>query len=151
MTPEEARQQTIQHIHRVAQLLGVIASEIKRRAVFHDVSKLSAPESEMFAQVTETLKRLTYGSEEYEKQRQQMLGLALGHHYEHNSHHPEHFANGVSGMSLVDLVEMLCDWRAATERHADGDIHKSIEINTERFGLSEQLAQIFKNTVSLLE
>ena len=50
-------------------------------------------------------------------------------------------------MTLVDLVEMLCDWAAATERHADGDIIKSLEINGERFGMTEQLATILENTV----
>ena len=53
----------------------------------------------------------------------------------------------VLGMSLFDLIEMICDWRAATRRHADGDILKSIEINQKRFGYSDELKQIFYNTV----
>lgn len=36
--------------------------------------------------------------------------------------------------------------KAATERHADGDIMKSIEINKGRFELSEQLCNIMRNT-----
>ena len=44
-------------------------------------------------------------------------------------------------------IEMFLDWAAASQRHADGDINKSIEINTERFHLSPQIVQIFKNTV----
>jgi hypothetical protein len=39
------------------------------------------------------------------------------------------------------------DWKAATLRHADGDILKSIEINQKRFGYSDDLKEIFKNTV----
>ena len=46
---------------------------------------------------------------------------------------------------------MICDWYAACKRHADGDIRKSIEINTERFGLSPQLKAILLNTVPLLQ
>jgi hypothetical protein len=42
---------------------------------------------------------------------------------------------------------MLCDWRAAALRHADGDIWKSIEINQKRFGYSDELKEIFKNTL----
>lgn len=42
------------------------------------------------------------------------------------------------------------DWKAATERHADGDILKSLEINRVRFGISDQLAQILQNTVDEL-
>lgn len=59
-----------------------------------------------------------------------------------------HFSRGgVDGMDLMDLAEMLCDWKAATLRHDDGDIMMSIEINTERFGLSPQLVHILRNTV----
>lgn len=54
--------------------------------------------------------------------------------------------NGIAGMTLIDLVEMFCDWAAAVQRHADGDLARSIEINRERFGISDQLAQILENT-----
>ena len=40
----------------------------------------------------------------------------------------EIYANGVAGMDILDLVEMLCDWKAASERTKDGDFQKSIEI-----------------------
>ena len=75
---------------------------------------------------------------------------ALDHHYAANSHHPEHYEKGILGMSLLDLIEMLCDWKAATHRHKDGDIRRSIEINQQRFGYSDSLKQIFLNTVSVL-
>jgi hypothetical protein len=41
---------------------------------------------------------------------------------------------------------MLVDWKAASERHATGDIWTSIEHNRERFGLSDQLVAILRNT-----
>jgi hypothetical protein len=43
---------------------------------------------------------------------------------------------------------MFFDWKAATERHADGDIFKSILINEKRFGISEQLVRIMQNTAA---
>lgn len=52
----------------------------------------------------------------------------------------------INHMTLIDLIEMLCDWVAAVERHADGDIEKSLTINQERFHISPQLQQILKNT-----
>jgi hypothetical protein len=61
-------------------------------------------------------------------------------------HHPEHYSNGIQGMSLLDVIEMLCDWKAATMRHADGDLSKSIEINQKRFGYSDELKSILINT-----
>ena len=49
------------------------------------------------------------------------MGPALQHHYEDNCHHPEHYRNGIHDMNMVDLIEMLCDWRAAIKRyHPDG-------------------------------
>jgi len=58
--------------------------------------------------------------------------------------------SNVNAMNLIDVVEMICDWLAAGKRHADGNIYRSIEINTERFGLSPQLVSILLNTVPLL-
>lgn len=53
----------------------------------------------------------------------------------------------VDSMTLCDLVEMLCDWKAATERNKNGNIRTSIEKNTGRYNMSPQLAQIMQNTV----
>jgi hypothetical protein len=78
------------------------------------------------------------------------MGTALQHHYQVNSHHPEHFENGVNGMSLLDLIEMLADWKAAGMRHANGNITQSLEVNRKRFGMSDQLFEIFQNTVAEL-
>ena len=111
----------------------------------HDNSKLSSPEKELFNEFTPKLAGCTYGSDEY---KQFMVGLkvALDHHYAHNSHHPEHYENGIHGFDLFDLVEMFFDWTAATERHDNGNIYKSIEINKGRFKMDEQLCNIFENT-----
>lgn len=59
----------------------------------------------------------------------------------------EHTYSGVSGMNLVDLLEMWIDWYASSMRHADGDMGKSIDLNEKRFGLDPQLVAIFKNTL----
>lgn len=137
---------TLLHIKRVNQLLMQAAAELLRRAAVHDDSKLQSPEKELFDEFTPKLKGCTYGSEEY-KEFLSGLKVALGHHYKNNSHHPEHYPNGVNGFDLFDLLEMFLDWKAATERHADGDIMKSIEINKTRFNLSDQVCDIFRNTV----
>lgn len=136
---------TLKHIKRVSQLLTEAASELIKRANCHDNSKLESPEKEMFDEYTPKLKGSTYGSDEY-KELLKGLGVALQHHYENNSHHPEHYENGVNGMCLLDVVEMFFDWKAASERHDNGDIYKSIEYNKGRFNLSDQICDIFKNT-----
>ena len=121
-----------------------------RRANVHDNSKLESPEKELFDEFTPKLKGCTYGSEEY-KEYLKELKVALDHHYQNNSHHPEHYENGVNGFDLFDLMEMAMDWCAAVERHDDGDIFKSLEINTERFQLSNQIVCILHNTFKRMQ
>ena len=150
MSDYDSRQDTLEHIEKVRRALWEFTHELQRRADVHDASKLESPEKEAFDEVTPALRGLTYGSDEY-KANIAKLGEALKHHYAVNSHHPEHYPNGVDGMTLVDVVEMFCDWKAATERHADGNLERSIEINRERFQMSEQLAQIFQNTREWIE
>lgn len=137
---------TQEHIHQVKGLLIDIIRRLNERALYHDRSKLQPPEVSIFAEHTPKLKGTTYGSEEYKRYLQEMKP-ALDHHYAVNSHHPEHYPNGINDMSLLDLIEMLADWKAATMRHADGDIGKSLTINQKRFGISDQLAAILANTV----
>ena len=144
-----SKQETLEHIKRVSYYLSEFSKEMLRRGQIHDQSKLESPELEMFDEVTGVLRGLTYGSDEYKKQLTK-LKPALDHHYAHNSHHPEHYTNGIDGFDLFDLVEMFYDWKAASERHANGDIVKSIKINKDRFKMSEQLVNIFNNTAKLL-
>lgn len=140
---------TLKHIKRVSQLLTECSVELIKRANCHDDSKLKSPEKELFDEYTPKLRECTYGSDEY-KEYLKELKVALNHHYKHNSHHPEHYENGVNGFDLFDLIEMFMDWKAATERHEDGDIRKSIKINKERFELSDQICDIFRNTANRL-
>ena len=112
-------------------------------------SKLADPEKTTFDEYTPKLKTSTYGSDEYKRFLAEMRP-ALEHHYAENRHHPEHFPNGIDDMTLIDVMEMLADWKAATERHDDGDIARSLKIQAERFGISEQLARILHNTVDYL-
>ena len=150
MDKNEVKKETIEHAAQVGYLLDRVKYELSSRAYHHDRSKLKSPEVEIFEKYTEKLKYITYGSGEY-KQCLKKMKPALDHHYENNRHHPEHFDSGIAGMSLVDLVEMFCDWLAATQRHADGDIMKSISINKDRFGYDEILKSIFENTAIMLK
>lgn len=149
-TQEDCKKDTIEHINHVSTFIITTVSELLDRAKTHDKSKTENPEIDIFTEYTPKLKTSTYGSKEY-KSYLSSMGKALEHHYANNRHHPEHFKNGIWGMNLVDLIEMVCDWKAATLRHDDGDIRKSIEVNKKRFGYSDELKHIFLNTVDLLE
>jgi len=136
---------TLKHSLRVGTLLAPVIAELAERATTHDLSKTEDPELATFNEYTPKLRTSTYGSDEYKGYLTEMQA-GLAHHYEHNRHHPEHFADGVDGMTLIDLIEMLADWKAATERHADGDLARSLTIQRERFGLSDQTAAVLANT-----
>lgn len=141
----DSRPDTLAHIARVQELVELAVQNLRIRSTTHDASKLVEPELAIFDEYTPKLKDSTYGSAEYQGFLDGM-GEALRHHYAANSHHPEHYEDGIAGMSLLDLIEMLCDWKAATERHADGDLVRSIWQNQERFGYSDVLRDILCNT-----
>lgn len=142
---EDSTVATLKHSRRVDVLLMELMWELGLRVTQHDASKLEDPEKATFDEYSPKLRDCTYGSEEYYGYLDAMRP-ALIHHYANNRHHPEHFVNGVNGMTLIDLIEMLADWKAAGERHADGDLEKSLSIQRERFGLSDQLVSILRNT-----
>jgi hypothetical protein len=145
----DSRADTYQHMQEVQANIFEVIKRLTGRAICRDASKLEDPEKELFDKWTPMLKELEYGSEEY-KAALEKLGPALQHHYAKNSHHPEHYPNGIDDMTIMDIVEMFCDWKAATQRMHDGNIRKSLEINKERFEMSEQLYKIFENTVKEL-
>lgn len=140
---------TLLHIKRVSELLTLAATELLKRGTCHDNSKLVAPEKDLFDELTPLLAGLEYNSPEY-KASLDRLKPALDHHYAKNSHHSEHYPNGIDGMNLFDIVEMFFDWKAASERHISGNICKSITVNRDRYKVSDQLTNIFKNTVTYL-
>ena len=150
MTISECQVETQKHIELVRKFIRIFTDRLTTRGVDHDKLKLKSPEVEIFTEFTPKLADSTYGSDEYNEFLTQMKP-ALEHHYANYRHHPEHFVDGVNDMNLIDLVEMICDWKASTLRHNDGNLLKSIEINAKRFNMSEQLTQILLNTAKLFD
>lgn len=149
--PFDSRPDTLAHIARVRDLITECSQNLIERALVHDDSKLAEPEKSAFDSVSGKLKTMAYGTPEY-KAALAELGPALRHHYDANTHHPEHFPNGIAGMSLFDVMEMLMDWKAATERMKDGgNIHASLEHNIGRFKIEPQLASILANTIAEMQ
>lgn len=138
------------HIEKVRKYLRIFTDKLTDRGLLHDASKLTAPELQLFADHSDNIFQLEYGSEEYKKNLKE-LQPALEHHYAVNRHHPQHFPDGIEGMNLVDIMEMIADWKASSERYKNGNLLKSIELNAERFGIDNQLKQIMLNTIKMLE
>jgi hypothetical protein len=108
MTVKDKIGEIIRHIKRVEDNCNIVsmkmadidphfALEITRRGRSHDASKLSLIE---FHHLWKEEKN---------------FDVALVHHHTHNSHHPEHYPNGIYGMSDADLCEMVCDCTARAQ------------------------------------
>jgi hypothetical protein len=158
MTRDDVMRETVKHVRRVGHLMLDIVDRLQRRAMDHDDSKFSEEEFPAFAESTPKLRGLTYGTPEY-KAALDALGPALAHHYANNRHHPEFHVKGggkvgngdaFRRMDLLDLIEMLADWKAATERHADGSLWRSIHQNAERFGYSDEMLNLLLTTAENL-
>lgn len=147
----DSSQDNIDHINNVRAKLYKVVDDLLLRASNHDASKLVEPEKEYYDKYTEQLRVLEYGSQAYKDVLAEMAP-AIQHHYQHNRHHPEHYENNIDGMTLMDLMEMLADWKAAKERHKDKptSMARSLEINAERFGIDNQLRGILWNTFQYL-
>lgn len=146
---ERSRQETLEHIRKVQARINEVQTNLYERAQQHDLSKLREPELRGYAALQTRLAAVEYGTDEYRA----ALAAAqptIQHHYAENDHHPEHWPNGVADMSLLALIEMLCDWKAASERTKQGSIGRSLEVNADRFGLDAQLASILRATVAEL-
>lgn len=134
----------LDHRARVAFWLKWMTGDVlEYRAKHHDESKLHDPEKEIFDEYTPKLKQFVFGSNEY---KQALAGMQTGlqHHYHANPHHPEHYPDGIDGMNIWDLVEMLADWMAASSVK---NAHMNLAYLQKRFNISDQLMSIIKNTL----
>lgn len=136
---------TLTHIAQVRARLYAVIADLHQRAARHDASKLVEPEKAVFDEYTPKLAAMTYGSPEYQEA---LRGMRPGllHHYAVNDHHPEHFERGIHDMDLLQLIEMLADWKAATERHDDGNLLRSIAMNATRFGYGPEIEGLLIRT-----
>jgi len=136
---------TIDHIFKVQQYLTQLAMDLQSRAILHDHSKLVPPELDGYAGLTDAVRGLQYGTDEYRAAFEPFKAI-IKVHYLHNDHHPEHFQAGIVDMSLSQIIEMLADWKAASTRNST-TLKDSLEVSIKRFGIDEQLAQIIRNTI----
>ena len=142
----DSRQDTYDHISAVRKNLSSVRWLLEIAALVHDDSKLREPEKSMYDEWVPKLRKAEYGSDEY-KAALVGMGEGLKHHYEHNRHHPEYFSNGIAGMTLTDLIEMVCDWHASATARGQS---VNMQVNAERFGIPPVLVSIIENTLKSL-
>jgi hypothetical protein len=145
--PHDSRPETLIHSQRVGELLVQLIKQILDRSWRHDRSKTVEPELNFVNRWQPRFDNVPYGSPAWDQLRREQVaenGQLL--HFQANRHHPEHFPNGINDMTLVDVVELLCDWKAASERTGAGNLPKSLAVNAVRYEMSTQLLRIMVNT-----
>lgn len=169
MTEDQLReysQETWDHVHHVQEWVRSAIDDLRDRLMVHDESKFQSPEREGFMRMASELKlaEVKYTDPEYREILKAHGPTTIIPHYRENDHHPEFYAfegealnkawvkdgTAISRMNLMALIEMLCDWKAATLRVKDGDLLGSIEHNQERFGYDDQVKSIMVNTAKEL-
>lgn len=119
------------HCRYVREAIGMIAHRLIERATAHDTSKLMPDEFGGFCRINKAAREHPYLSDEYRsgmRKEQDTINL----HYSRNSHHPEHTTP--DKMSWIDLVEMVCDWRAAYLSYgSQGTWRENIERQKKRY------------------
>jgi hypothetical protein len=144
---------TRKHQQAVMKWMGRVIEDLLERMLVHDASKFADDEAPYYIDPVYQLNTLgvPYGSDEYKRITKQM-GKGWDHHKSVNDHHVEYFlpsADPFSKMNLLNLLEMVCDWMAASERIGN-DPSLPLERSLAKFGMSEQLAMIIKNTINSL-
>jgi len=140
---------TLLHISEVKAGLEKICSELKLRGLIHDSTKLQEPEFSSFVSTRPRFKQVNYGTPEYQKLTDE-IKPAIDHHYENNRHHTVFFKNGINDMNLIDILEMISDWKAAERRSPDKKLIDTLGYAYKKYGISEQLAEIITNTLHYL-
>lgn len=136
------------HIERVNDLANRFAKILSAQAKYHDITKFEDPELSIYSEISPKLATVEYMSDEYKKLIEEM-GEAIRHHYKNNPHHPEYYSNGIDGMDLFDIIEMLIDWISSTESNGQDAVDTAIDANIKRFNISPQLANILTNTIKM--
>lgn len=110
---------TNRHIELVRQNLSLwceknnsLAIDLWERAYLHDRSKFNEPERTPYVWRTwKSYCDLNNISFQYPEGMEQQVRDAIFHHITHNRHHPEWHPDP-DEMTKIDLIEMVCDWKA---------------------------------------
>lgn len=147
-----------EHRALVSELILRMARELSIRGRRHDNSKLTEPEYTGWFTSYPIIKDhldhpdavLSAKEEEKLNQVKNDFQVTLGHHYEANDHHPQHFGqDGIMKMNLMQIQEMLADWYACAIREGIDPItflhNKCLEHD-----IPEDLSQVLLNTLTWL-
>lgn len=134
------------HIEAVQDNMQEVLDDLVIRQKTHDETKLMEPELSLLSRLNqEKQAEIVYNSDEYHEVIKTVLKDFLYYHYKDNDHHPEH-SGSIDTMPLPAILEMLCDWKAASGRNKNGSFEFSLSENIKRFKINDQLASILRTT-----
>jgi hypothetical protein len=136
----------ILHVSEVSENIEQITGRLKQRGLSHDRTKFQNPEFDAFVSVRDEFKKAKYGSPEY-KECVDLIKPAVDHHYQNNRHHAEYHKNGIKDMTLIDIIELIADWKAANRRNPNANFADTLPKSYEKTGMDEQLRKIITNTM----
>lgn len=139
----------ISHVSRVRKHLDVIIRLLYNRKLMHDASKLSEEELPIWEKM-DSEPRYEYGSPEYfDKIKRYKKVFDI--HYKKNRHHPEHYPEGVWNMTIIDIIEMMCDWLGYRDSLSYTDAIKIVAEQMFRYKIinQEEYEQTLSNPIIL--
>jgi len=142
----------VAHRDHVRLNMLALTNELERRALQHDLSKLSPTELEGFVRINRAAREHPYGSEEYRASMDAEKGPSgcITHHYERNSHHPEFFASP-KDMGFLDIIEMVLDWKAASDTYGSMTLRGSLPHHRARFDFSDEQWWLIESVVAWID
>ena len=150
---------TRKHQQLVAGLMIAVAKKLLDRAMKHDASKLEEPERSAYIEPVYALntEEVPYGSDRHKELTAQM-GEGWDHHKANNDHHIGFFEpysvqtlnDPIRAMDMFALIEMLCDWIAASKRRKNSPT-LALEHMKEEHHIDEQLEALIRNTLAMIE
>lgn len=147
----DSRIYTYQHMDNVRKLLMQCVIDLQSRTLDHDASKLESPEREGYDYLVDRLYDVEHGSDEYREILRSQKPIIKHHVVANRRHHPDGNEHGILDMNLLDLIEMLCDWKAASLRGKGNSLRDHMKLNQARFGYSDDTHIILMNTLNFLE
>ncbi|EGC28246.1 hypothetical protein DICPUDRAFT_85639 [Dictyostelium purpureum] len=119
--------------------------ELKERGDLHDASKYEPPEIEPYIWLTwyHHCKHCNIDFK-YPDGVEKLVKEGCDHHLHCNRHHPESHSDP-NEMSVLDIVEMVCDWSAISQELNQGSCINYVKQHISKWSFSnEKLNFIFK-------
>jgi hypothetical protein len=140
---------TIRHISEVQENLQKIINELSIRGIAHDRTKFKPIEFDAFVSTRPKFKKANYGTPEYQECIE-LIKPSIEHHYKNNRHHTAFHNNGIKDMTLLDILEMLADWKAASRRSPNLTFKDSLPTAFKKYKIKEELQNLILNTLTEL-